>query len=157
MEVIATDIAIERPSSESGIRLLPKDQSDTLLASSDYVVLSVPVSPLTRGLIGEEELHQMKPTAYLVNVARGEVVDEPALIKALKEGWIAGAGLDVFITEPLPSDSELFELPNVILSPHIAGASSRGSDRLAEEFADNLRRYIAQQPLRNVVNRGLGF
>ena len=100
---------------ELGIALLPLDE---LLAVSDYVVVTVAATPGTAGLIGERELQLMKPTAYLINIARGSVVDEPALIEALRARRIAGAALDVFEQEPLPQDSPLIELPNVVLAPH---------------------------------------
>ena len=91
----------------------------------------------------------MRPTAYLVNIARGRVVDEQALIRALNEGWIAGAGLDVKAEGPLPADSPLYRMHNVILTPHISGHSAQYDTRLAALFADNLRRYCAGEPLRN--------
>ena len=95
----------------------------------------------------------MKPTAYLINTSRGAVVNEGALVRALREGWIAGAALDVFETEPLPPESELWTLPNAILTPHIAaGRREVTSARETELFCDNLRRYLAGQPLRNVVD-----
>lgn len=120
-----------------------------LLAQSDYVVLSVPLTPETEHLIGEAELRAMKPNTYLVNIARGRVIDEQALVRALSEGWIAGAGLDVTEIEPLPSDSPLYGMPNVILTPHIAGVSIYYEKRLAELFASNLRCYRAGEPLVN--------
>ena len=103
------------------------------------------------------ELRLMKPEAYLVNVSRGKVVDQAALTKALQEGWIAGAGLDVFAEEPLANDSELFEAPNVILTPHIAGMSSRYGDRLTRLFCENLRRYLKGKPLKYVVDKKRGY
>lgn len=100
-------------------------------------------------MIGEPELRLMKSNAYLLNVARGRVVDEQVLIRALQEKWIAGAGLDVAEPEPLPPDSPLYTLQNVILTPHISGVSVHYEQRLAALFADNLRRYRAGQPLLN--------
>ena len=124
-----------------------------MLSESDYVVLLVPLTPETIRLIGEAELKAMKPTAYLINVCRGPVVDEQALIRALKEGWVSGAGLDVFETEPLPPESELWTLPNVIVTPHVAGESVGYNARMTALFCDNLTRYLAGQPLMNVVDR----
>jgi phosphoglycerate dehydrogenase-like enzyme len=117
----------------------------------------VPLTAETERLIGEAELRAMKPNAYLVNIARGRVIDEQALVRALREGWIAGAGLDVAEIEPLPSNSLLYSLPNVILTPHIAGVSVHYEKRLAEVFADNLRRYRAGEPLVNRFDPARGY
>lgn len=133
--------------------LYPPDQLHRLLSESDFVVLALPLTLESKGLIGEPELRSMKPTAYLINVARGEIVDEQALIRALEERWIAGAGLDVFATEPLPADSRLWELPNVIFSPHVAGGMEDYVDRATEVFCKNLRRYLSGKRLLNVVNK----
>lgn len=135
----------------------PPQRLREMLSQSDYVVVVVPLTASTEHLIGEEELRAMKSSAYLVNVARGRVVDEQALIRALREGWIAGAGLDVAETEPLPSHSPLYGLPNVILTPHIAGVSVHYEKRLAELFADNLRRYRTGQPLINRFDAERGY
>jgi phosphoglycerate dehydrogenase-like enzyme len=135
----------------------PPQRLREMLSQSDYVVVVVPLTASTEHLIGEEELRAMKSTAYLVNVARGRVVDEQALIRALREGWIGGAGLDVTETEPLPSHSPLYGLPNVILTPHIAGVSVHYEKRLAELFANNLRRYRAGQPLINRFDAERGY
>jgi phosphoglycerate dehydrogenase-like enzyme len=133
------------------------EQLREMLAHCDYVVLTVPLTRETRGMIGEEELRAMKPTAYLVNIARGEVCDEPALIHALQAGWIAGAGLDVFAQEPLPETSPLWTMPNVILTPHLSGFSQNYEERAADIFGQNLGRYVAGQPLLNVVDKSLGY
>jgi phosphoglycerate dehydrogenase-like enzyme len=129
----------------------------TLLSKADYVVLAVPLTAETERLIGEAELRVMKPDAYLVNIARGGVVDEQALIKALRQGWIAGAGLDVTEVEPLPTESPLYSMPNVILTPHVAGVSVHYEKRLAELFADNLRRYRAGEALVNRFDPTRGY
>ena len=99
----------------------------------------------------------MKPSAYLVTVSRGGTVDEGALIKALREGWIAGAGLDVFEEEPLPSDSPFYGLENVILSPHVSGFTLRYDERASDLFAENLRRYLTGEPLLNLVDKARGY
>ncbi|HLJ35798.1 MAG TPA: D-2-hydroxyacid dehydrogenase [Ktedonobacteraceae bacterium] len=160
MRVIATrrsaGVADEQQEPEVD-RLYPIDQLHEVLQQSDYVVLAVPLTPETEGLIGESELRAMRRTAYLVNIARGKVIDEDALIRALREQWIAGAGLDVTAEEPLPSDSPLYAMPNVILTPHISGESVHYERRLAELFADNLRRYRAGQPLRNQYDPARGY
>jgi len=120
-------------------------------------VLSVPLTARTEKMIGEAELRAMQRHAYLVNIARGPIIDETALIRALTEGWIAGAGLDVAVEEPLPADSPLFTAPNLILTPHISGASDRYNERLAALFADNLRRYRTGQPLINQYDPQKGY
>jgi len=138
-------------------RIYPPEQLREMLAECDYVVISLPLTPDTRGLIGEEELRAMKPNAYLVNISRGGIVDEAALIKALQEGWIAGSGLDVFEEEPLPPDSPLYDLDNVILSPHVAGFSPHYDERASDLFAENLRRYLAGVELLNLVDKEVGY
>jgi phosphoglycerate dehydrogenase-like enzyme len=137
--------------------LLPASELHRLLEVSDYVVLAVPLTPETHGMIGGAELRAMKPDAVLVNIARGAVVDEPALVEALRERLIAGAALDVFEREPLPEDSPLWELDNVIISPHISGGTEIYNQRAVDIFADNLRRYLAGEPLRNVVDPARGY
>jgi len=133
------------------------DQLHELLRLSDYVVISVPLTRETEKLIGEAELRIMRSNTYLVNIARGRVIDEQALIRALREGWIAGAGLDVTEEEPLPSESPLYSLPNVILTPHISGNSVHYDARLAALFADNLKRYRSGQQLQNRYEPSRGY
>jgi phosphoglycerate dehydrogenase-like enzyme len=148
-------LAFDRLRSDAGpaeLVDLPK-----LLAESDYVVLSVPLSIETRHLIGEAELRAMKPSAVLINICRGLVVDEAALIRALKEGWIAGAGLDVFEREPLPPESELWGLENVIITPHVSGANVHYFDRAVPIFCENLRRYLDGRPLLNAIDPARGY
>lgn len=113
-----------------------------LLLEADFVSIHVPLTPETRGLIGEKELRLMKPTAVLVNTARGPIVDEKALATALKNKWIWAAGLDVFDVEPLPADSPLRELDNVVLLPHIGSATVRTRTRMAEIAARNIREFL---------------
>lgn len=126
-----------------------------LLPEADYVVSALPLTAATRDLIGAEEFALMKPTARFINVGRGASVDEEAMIDALEQGQIAGAALDVFVTEPLPPDSPLWDLPNVYVSPHMSGSGFE--ERLAVQFLDNLRRWKAGRPLLNVVDKRLGF
>ncbi len=128
-----------------------------MLAASDFVVIAVPLTTETRGLIGEAQLRQMKATAWLINIARGAVVDESALVTALREGWIAGAALDVFVAEPLPEESPLWALDNVILTPHNSWSTPHLQEREAALFLDNLSRYLSGAPLRNVVDKDLGY
>jgi len=138
-------------------QILPPEQLDTLLSQSDVVVVACPLTEETKGLIGEAQLKKMKPTAFLINIARGKIIDQKALIRALKEGWIGGAGLDVFEEEPLPEASELWGLPNVVITPHVAGATPYYWTRVTNLFADNLRRFLSGQPLVNVVDKKAGY
>jgi len=131
--------------------LVPPERLHDMLAQSDFVVLAVPLSNATEHLLGHDELRAMQRHAWLINVSRGRVVDERALTRALKSGTIAGACLDVFETEPLPEASELWSLPNVIVTPHNSGRSPQNFARNAELFLENLRRYAAGRPLRNRV------
>jgi len=137
--------------------LLPPANLQELLARSDFVVLTVPLTAETRGLIGENQLRNMKRTAYLVNVSRGKVVQEDALVKALKEGWIAGAALDVFEEEPLLRGSKLWKMKNVIITPHTAGWSVKYWERTTSLFCENLKRFVYNEPMINVVNKQLGY
>jgi phosphoglycerate dehydrogenase-like enzyme len=128
-----------------------------VLPQADFVVLTVPLTHETQGMIGEAELRAMKPSAYLINIGRGGTVQTPALVQALREGWIAGAGLDVVDPEPLPADSPLWEMDNVILTGHYSGLTPRYFERAFAILLDNLQRYRAGQPLRNVVDKQLGY
>lgn len=122
-----------------------------LLAWADYIVLALPLTNDTRHLIGAAELASMKPTTRLINVGRGGLVDEPALIDALGSGRLAGAGLDVFATEPLQADSPLWDMPNVIITPHNSGATALANHRGAQIFIDNMSRFVRGDALRNEV------
>jgi len=161
MRVIATRrSATKRELDVFGVaELYPRTELLQMLSESDFVVIAAPLTEETRGMIGKTELQAMKPAAYLVNIARGEILDQAALIKALKEGWIAGTGLDVFETEPLPTNNELWELPNAIVSPHIATWTDidRRSRRIIDLFCKNLRSYVAGEPLLNVVDKEKGY
>ncbi len=125
----------------------------TLLARSDVVVLILPNTPDTFRSFGEAQLRQMKPTAYLINVGRGQVMDGAALERALVQGWIAGAGLDVMPEEPWPATSPLWRMDNVLLTPHIAGDSPQRAARDLQAFCDNFERFIKGQPLLSTVDR----
>jgi len=137
--------------------IYPPEALHDALRQSDYVVVAVPSTPTTHHLIGEAELRAMPSHAYLINIARGNVVDQAALVRALREGWIGGAGLDVFDPEPLPADSPLWRLDNVILSPHISGFTPHYDEHATDLFAENLRRYLAGEPLLNQVDRERGY
>jgi phosphoglycerate dehydrogenase-like enzyme len=128
-----------------------------LLPGADFVILALPLTPATRGLFGEALLGRMRPDAWLVNLGRGGLVDEPALVAALRAGTIGGAALDVVSEEPLPAASPLWELPNVIVSPHMSGDFRGFEQALADLFRGQLRRYLAGEPLVNVVSKQLGF
>ncbi|NIM05678.1 MAG: D-2-hydroxyacid dehydrogenase [Armatimonadetes bacterium] len=130
---------------------------EDLLKESDYVLISCPLTEETQGLIGAHELSLMKPNAVIVNIARGGIIDEAALISALQSRKIRGAGLDVTSQEPLPFDSPLWEMENVIITPHVGGSSPMTWRRQLDLFLENLRRYAAARPLLNVVDREIGY
>ncbi len=127
------------------------DGHTELCRRADHLVLACPLTPETEGLIGADELRLLDGDAVLVNVARGEVVDEDALVRALQYGWIRGAALDVFETEPLPADSPLWNLSNVLLTPHMAGSTPKKSERWAGIIGENYRRFGADEPLINRI------
>lgn len=135
------------------VELVPLEEMDRLLSTSDYIVLAAPATPDTRQMIGVRELGLMKPTTFLLNVARGALVDEAALVDALREGRLGGAALDVFEREPLPPNSPLFDLPNLLMTPHVAGGFDGYWEMATEAFCHNLGRYLSGKPLRNVVDR----
>ena len=124
---------------------------DDLLRRSDFVLLSSPLTPETQGMIGARELALMKPTAFLVNISRGGVIDEEALVEALREHRIAGAGLDVFVYEPIPFDHPLLACDNVILTPHIGGGTGGARDRQMGDVLANVQRFAAGEPLLHSV------
>jgi phosphoglycerate dehydrogenase-like enzyme len=128
-----------------------------LADQADAMVVSLPMTEQTAGLVDRAIIERLPASCIFVNIGRGGVVDEPALIDALRDRRIAGAVLDVFATEPLPADSPLWTLPNVLVTPHAAALSARENERIAELFADNLRRYLDGRPLRNVVEPGLYY
>jgi phosphoglycerate dehydrogenase-like enzyme len=138
-------------------RIRAIDELDSLLPAADWLVLVTPLTPQTRGLIGAHELGLLPERARVVNIGRGPVLDETALVDALRSGAIRGAALDVFEHEPLPPQSPLWDMPNVIVSAHIGGDVAETMQRFTDGFLENLRRYIAGRPLRNVVDKQLGF
>ena len=155
MRVIAVDA---RPDASPGRSLdldalWPQERLHDLLSEADFAVSCVPQTPETAGLIGAEEIGRMKPTAYLINISRGVVVKLDALVAALASGGIAGAALDVYETEPLPSDHPLWKMENVILTPHVAADNPHVPQRRIDTLVDNLRRYLAEEPLRNIVDK----
>ena len=124
---------------------------------ADHVVNVLPITPATRRMFGSPQFAAMQPTAVFVNIGRGATVDEPALIQALRGDVIAGAALDVFEEEPLPEENPLWRMPNVLVSPHRAGDHEGWEGDVVALFVDNLRRFVAGEPLRNVVDVGLGY
>lgn len=162
MQVIALRrrIPSEDDQRDDSITFVRRDQLPELLAQSDFVVVATPLTPETRRMLDASALRHMKPTAFLINVGRGAVVDESALAAAITEGRIAGAALDVFEQEPLPADSPLWRLAaegRVILTPHIAGQTPHYETRAAALFAENLRRFVLGQPLVNQVDFQRGY
>jgi phosphoglycerate dehydrogenase-like enzyme len=156
MRVIAVDPhAREKP--ESVAELWPLSRLDDLLEQSDIVLIACPYTPETHNLIDRRRLALMRPTAILVNIARGGIIEEEALVAALRAGKLGGAGLDVTETEPLPPSSPLWDAPNLIISPHCGGISSHRVRKLVEFFCENLRRYVAGRPLLNLVDQRRGY
>jgi len=135
----------------------PSDRLPDLLAQSDFVVVTVPYSPENENMIGAAELALMKPTAYVIVTSRGRIVERGALVEALRKRTIAGAALDTVFEEPLPAYDPLWEMDNVIITPHIAGNSPELDERTHRMFEDNLRRYLGGQPLLNVVDKDLWY
>jgi phosphoglycerate dehydrogenase-like enzyme len=141
------------PGGNLAARIYPGEATRSMVAECDFVVITLPLTDTTHHLFGEELFRAMKSTAFLINVGRGPVVNEEDLIKALKKGWIAGAGLDVFEEEPLPENSPLWEMENVIMSPHVSGFTPAYDERTTDLLVENLRRYLGGEPLLNVVDR----
>ena len=143
MNVIAAREHPENPKPESVHEVLPSSALDELLARSDYVVLAAPVTAATQSMISRPQLAKMKADACVINVGRGALLDEPALIEVLRDHKIGGAALDVFEKEPLPPDSPLWDLENLLITPHTAGMTEKLWDRHYELFSENLRRYLS--------------
>lgn len=158
MTVLAVDpVRTDKPAYVAELKPTTRATLFDLLRRSDVVMMACPRTPETYHLISTEELAAMKPTAYLINVTRGGIIDEPALVDALHRGQIAGAGLDVTELEPLPADSPLWTAPNLILTPHRAGASQHRPRMIVEFFQQNLARYLkGEQPL-NLIDKRRGY
>ncbi len=154
--ILATDwFPVTKPAHVS--ELLPADAVDQMLPRVDILILAAPLTEQTRGMINARRLALLPKGAILINVARGQLVVEQDLVDALESGHLAGAGLDVTAPEPLSPDSRLWELPNVIITPHVGGQSATRIDDMTNFFCENLRRYLAGGPLRNLVDKRLGF
>jgi phosphoglycerate dehydrogenase-like enzyme len=138
-------------------RLYPIQALSSMLHECDFVVITIPHTPETQNLIGQSELAAMKPGAYLVDVSRGGIVDQAALIQALQDRRLAGAAIDVFPDEPLPASSPLWKQSNVLISPHISGNSPDYNERAVELFAENLHRFLAGLPLYNRFDPQKGY
>ncbi|MEX2143672.1 MAG: D-2-hydroxyacid dehydrogenase [Anaerolineales bacterium] len=145
------------PNAELVRRLYPGQALRSMLKECDVVVVTVPLTDETRGMLGASQLAAMNPGAFLIDVSRGGVVDHDALTAALKNGHLAGAGLDVFPEEPLPADSPLWAMPNVIISPHVAGLSPHYMERAFSLFKENLRRYVSGEELLNQLDLERGY
>jgi len=154
MTVIGVDVpdfpldSLDSPPDE----FFPVGELRNVLPRAEHLVLIVPDTPQTAGLIGEKELALMPQGAILINIGRGPLVDEPALVEALTSGHLGGAGLDVFVEEPLPRDSPFWEMPNVLVSPHSGSTSDQENRRITDLFCQNLKRFLAGQPLINVLD-----
>lgn len=154
--IVATDVfPSDKPDYVES--LWPADRLNDLLSVSDIVILAAPLTDSTRGMIDAAALACMKPSAILINMARGPLVVEADLVEALQSGRLAGAGLDVTEIEPLPPDSPLWSMPNVIITPHVGGQSATRSDDMTQFFCENLRRWVDGQLLLNLVDKRLGF
>ena len=157
MNVIATRRRVTEASDEFASEICPSSENVKAIAKADYVVLSSALTPETRGMISTSEFAAMKPSAVFINIGRGAVVDEPALIEVLEKGKIRGAGLDVFAEEPLPAESPLWKLDNVLLSPHSADHTATWQHETVEFFVENFHRYTRGEALKNIVDKQAGY
>lgn len=133
------------------------DGLNAMIRESDVLAIAVPITPETRGMIGEEQIRLLKRGSYLLAVSRGGIVNEPALVRALQDGHIAGAGLDVTEVEPLPSDNPLWDAPNLIITPHISGGSQLTTELMWSIFFENVGHFVKGEPLRNLTDKKLGY
>jgi len=156
VEIRATDFFPVRKPAQV-MELWPADQLERLVAASDIVILALPLNASTHKLISQQVIRRMPSGSYLINVARGQVVDECALIEALCDGHLAGAGLDVTYEEPLPAESPLWTLENVLISPHVGAQSATRVDDSTRFACQNLARFLEGRPLLNIVDKKLGF
>lgn len=156
MRVVAVD-PVQQPAPPPVESLWPVAELPRLLQVSDFVVVAAPHTPQTAGMFGRQQFQQMKRSAYFINIGRGAIVRLDDLVQALRERLIAGAGLDVFEIEPLPTSHPLWKMPNVIITPHVAAASPRIAERHLEVLLDNVGRFARGEPLRNVANKRLWY
>ncbi len=156
--ILATRRHPERGAGDApNVELHGLDRLDEVLRGSDIVVVAAPLTDETAGLIGAEQLAQMREDAWLINIARGRLIDEIALRRALQSGWIGGAVMDVFTEEPLAPDSPLYDTPNLLITPHTSWASDRVAERTVDLFIENLKAFRAGEPMRNVVDLEAGY
>mgnify|MGYP005841270945 FL=1 len=157
MKVVAVDM-IPQNKPEYVASLEGLDGLDALLRESDYVVVTVPYTEQTDNMIGADEIAKLKPSAMLVGISRGGIINEAALVSALREGRLAAAALDVFDQEPLPADSELWDIENLLITPHVAGGSQYECDYILDIFSENVGRFVRGEfPLRNQIDKQRGF
>lgn len=156
MEVVGLDVFAPEESSD-GLTVLTMDHLDNELPKADVVVVAVPLTPDTTGLINADRIAALKPSATVIGISRGSIIDEEALAARLRDGTLAGAGLDVFAQEPLPEDHFLWDTPRLVMTPHCAPASPLTRDREFEITHDNIRRFVAGEPLVNVCDKVAGF
>lgn len=156
MNIIAVDVnEVPKPDYVSEVGRL--DGMADLMQRADVVVVATPITEETRGMIGPDLLRLMKPSAYLLVISRGGIIHEPTLAEMLRNGQLAGAGLDVTAIEPLPADNELWDCPNILITPHNSPSSAQTHTNVMSIMKDNLRRYLAGQPLTNLVDKKLGY
>jgi phosphoglycerate dehydrogenase-like enzyme len=156
MTVIAVDAQVKEP--PAGVsEIVGPDRMLEAVGKADVLIVALPLTDRTRGIVDSKCFKRMKASAIVINVARGPIINESDLIAALQAGEIAGAGMDVFEKEPLPSESPLWDMDNVIYTSHVAGLSAEGDENLKRIFSENLRRYIAGEPLMNIVDKRLGY
>lgn len=157
MRVIAVRRDASRPGGPGVERVVPSERFAEVAREADYVAVTAALTPATRGMLSAEVIAGLKPTAWVINIARGPIIDEAALAAALSERRIGGAALDVFETEPLPATSPLWSLDNAILTPHISNSSPRVRERSLALVVENVRRFKAGEPLLNLVDRAVGY
>ena len=157
MDVVAVDLMpdVARPPEVSWLKGM--DSFHELLGASDVVAVCCPLTPQTRGMFDDAAFDAMKPTAHIINVTRGAIIDNDAIVRALQEKKIAGAGLDVTPIEPLPADHPMWAMPNVVVTPHTAGASPQRSHRNVLRFIENLKHYRVGEPLEGLIDKQRGF
>jgi phosphoglycerate dehydrogenase-like enzyme len=156
MRVIAVREHPEK-GSDGADSVLSTNDLEFALLEAEFVVLAAPLTPATRHIINAERLREMKKEAYLINVSRGPLIDDVALVSALEQNQIAGAGLDVFEHEPLPADSPYWRLENVLMTPHTAAVTEKLWERHYQQISENMRRYLASDPLLSIVDKQKGY
>jgi phosphoglycerate dehydrogenase-like enzyme len=154
---VRASLVEQQPGIEAVERFYPLADLNETLAQADYVVVAAPRTPTSERMIGREQLAAMKPSAVLVNISRGALVDEAALVEALREGRLGGAGMDVFEQEPLPESSPLWNMTNVLITPHVSGSTPNYNERVTALFCANLARYLRGEAVRNLVDKERGY